>query len=122
GVVLVFAAALSSLNVVFEEGLRGLGESDAVFWGEAVGLVITAASLALLLPSLGIMGAGLASIFGYFSTFIALLRRLHRTTGCSVSELLVLKRYDCEVLFRKNRTVWAAIRLNRKLQRVDGYE
>jgi O-antigen/teichoic acid export membrane protein len=101
GTVLVVAAAISGLNIVMEEGLRGLGEPSSVFWGETAGLVITIGSLAFLLPRFGILGAGLASVLGYLGTSGILLVRACVKTGFPLSEMLILKSQDLELLTSK---------------------
>lgn len=101
GTVLVFAAAISGLNIVMEEGLRGLGEPSSVFWGETAGLVITIGSLAFLLPRFGILGAGIASVLGYLGTLCILLVRACLKTGFSLSEMLVFQAKDFTLLVRK---------------------
>lgn len=86
--ILIFAAVICALNIIFEESLRGLGDTRGVFWGETVGVGITVLSLALLLPRLGIIGAGVASIFGYGTTCAVLVVRICGATGFSLVSLL----------------------------------
>ncbi len=88
GFVLILAALVCGLNTIFEESLRGLGDTSGVFWGEAIGLAATAVSLALLLRPMGIMGAGIASVLGYAVTCAVLIYRVCGSTGCSLSRLL----------------------------------
>jgi O-antigen/teichoic acid export membrane protein len=102
-IVLVFAAVISGMNVVCEEGLRGIGETPIVFWGEAAGLLITALALAILLRPLGIMGAGIASVTGYLATLVFLLIRICNRTSQSMRDLLVLKSDDLNLIFQKIR-------------------
>jgi O-antigen/teichoic acid export membrane protein len=100
-VVLVFAAGISGMNVVFEEGLRGLGEPASVFWGEATGLLVTAIALFFLLRAFGIMGAGVASVLGYLATSFFLLVGIRRSTGLSFEQLLLLKNGDLKIIVEK---------------------
>jgi O-antigen/teichoic acid export membrane protein len=85
--VLVVAAMISGMNTLAEEGLRGLGEPGSALAAELSGLAITAISLALLLKPLGIMGAAIASVAGYATTFSVALYRGTRATGASLSAL-----------------------------------
>jgi O-antigen/teichoic acid export membrane protein len=94
GVVLVFAAAVLGMNIVFEEGLRGLGYTALVLWAELTGLVVTIASIAALLRPLGIMGAGIASVLGYSTTCIVLLLGICRKTHSTLADVLLLNRSD----------------------------
>jgi antigen flippase len=86
--VLIFAAVICALNIIFEESLRGLGDTRGVFWGEGCGLAITVLSLVLLLKPLGIVGAGVASILGYGTTCAVLIVRICGATGFSLVGLL----------------------------------
>lgn len=101
GVVLVFAAGILGMNIVLEESLRGLGEPSIVFWGEAVGLVVTAGMLVALLRPMGIMGAGIASVLGYASSGLVLLSGVRRRTHHSLAEVLVLNSFDLKRILEK---------------------
>lgn len=103
--VLVFAAAISGMNIIFEEGLRGLGQTKIVFWSEMVGLLATIGLLTALLRPLGIMGAGIASIVGYSVTFILLSFHANRTLGGSIADSLVLKAHDYHLIVEKLSTI-----------------
>ncbi len=85
--VLVLAAAVAGINMILEEGLRGLGDPKSVLIGEGVGLAFTATALALLLRRFGIMGAAVASIVGYSAITIALVIRVRRLTGIRIATL-----------------------------------
>lgn len=86
--ILIVAAMICGLNIIFEESLRGLGDTQGVFWGEGCGLAITVLSLVLLLKPLGIVGAGVASILGYGTTCAVLIVRICGATGFSLVGLL----------------------------------
>jgi O-antigen/teichoic acid export membrane protein len=86
--VLVVAGAISAFNLVTEEGLKGLGCPSAVMWAEFGGLVVTAVSLWLMLRPLEIMGAALASLFGYSAVAILLIACERSLTGYSLASLL----------------------------------
>jgi O-antigen/teichoic acid export membrane protein len=98
---LVTAAGISAMNTVFEEGLRGIAQTSAVMYGEGVGLVITVISLLLLLPPLGILGAGIASIVGSSATAAVLITTLCRKADLSVGEILLIKRRDVGLVLDK---------------------
>jgi O-antigen/teichoic acid export membrane protein len=86
-VVLVVAAMISGMNSLTEEGLRGLGKPGSALAAELSGLVVTAVSLAVLLRPMGIMGAAIASVAGYTTTFAVALYRSIRATGASLAAL-----------------------------------
>jgi O-antigen/teichoic acid export membrane protein len=79
---------LAGLNMVLEEGLRGLGQPASVMWAEFGGLAVTAMALFLLLPSLKIMGAAIASLLGYTTVGVLLIAQARRLTGYSAGTLL----------------------------------
>jgi O-antigen/teichoic acid export membrane protein len=70
--VLVAANAFVMTNMVLEEGLRGLGDTRTILRAELLGFVATILSLGVFLPSLGIMGAAVASVAGYAVVTLAL--------------------------------------------------
>ena len=76
--ILVGAYAIATTNGVLEDGLRGLGDPRAILHAELLGLVVTAASLALLLGPLGIVGAAVASVVGYAAVTAGLAMALRR--------------------------------------------
>ena len=86
--ILIFAAVICALNIIFEESLSGLGDTRAIFWGETVGVGMTVLALALLLPRFGIIGAGIASILGYGTTCTVLIIRICGATSFSLASLL----------------------------------
>jgi O-antigen/teichoic acid export membrane protein len=82
--ILVAAGGILSVNSILEEGLRGLGMTRAILWGESAGLVITVIGLIFLLPPLEIVGAAIASLAGYCVTGLTLLVQLQRISGRSI--------------------------------------
>lgn len=99
--VLAFATAISGVNIVLEEGARGLAHTATVFWAEAAGLVLTALTLLALLPHFGIFGAGLASVLGYSGTTIILIASLHTKIGIPLRVLLIPRRDEIKELWRR---------------------
>lgn len=108
--VLVLAAAIAGINLVLEEGLRGLGKPEAVPLAECGGLVVTVAALLLLLRPLGIMGAALASVFGYGAVTILLVVQVRRLTGYSLSSFLRPTRQDVYLGWQQSWTLIASVR------------
>ena len=86
--VLVPAAAVFGVNFVLQEGLRGLGHPYAVLKAEVGGVAVTAATLAVALRPMGIMGAALASLFGYATVCGILFASTRRLTCLPLSELV----------------------------------
>jgi O-antigen/teichoic acid export membrane protein len=80
--ILVGASAIATMNGVLEDGIRGLGDPRAILRAELLGLLATAASLALLLGPLRIVGAAIASVVGYAAVMggLAVSLRRHEVT------------------------------------------
>ncbi len=81
--VMVVVSTIQGLNLLIEEGLRGLGYPASAMWAELCGLVVTASLLAFLLIPMGIMGAALASLFGYTVVTACLVFQAKGITGQS---------------------------------------
>lgn len=71
--IMVGASAIAAVNMVLEEGLRGLGRPVIVLWAELCGLAVTVVALLILLRPLGIVGAALASVCGYSAVLVTLV-------------------------------------------------
>ena len=96
--VLVVAAAISNINIILEEGIRGYGQPKHILKAELCGLLITAISLLIFLRPLRIMGAALASLFGYSITTIVMLVKISHTTGYPISSLIWPNKSDINML------------------------
>jgi O-antigen/teichoic acid export membrane protein len=87
--VLVPAAAVLGVNLVLQEGLRGMGRPYAALRAELTGLAATAIALTMMLRPMGIMGAAIASLLGYSTVTLVLVRNARRYAGTPVSALLL---------------------------------
>lgn len=72
-IVLVVASVPSGMNYILSDSLRGLNRPLEPAIAEGVGLLMTGLGLAILLPILGIVGAAIASLLSYFTTFVVLV-------------------------------------------------
>jgi O-antigen/teichoic acid export membrane protein len=79
--VLLLAAVILSTNLVLGATLAGLGRPLDQGIGELVALAGTAASLAVLLPRLGLLGAAIASVIAYAMSMAWMVRRLRARLG-----------------------------------------
>lgn len=79
-IVLVAASVASGMNYVVSDSLRGLNRPLGPAIAEGVGLLMTGLSLAMLLPILGIVGAAIASLLSYLTTFIVLVILLQQAS------------------------------------------
>jgi O-antigen/teichoic acid export membrane protein len=100
-VVLVSAAGVLGLNLVLQEGLRGLGRPYAVLRAELAGLVVTAATLVTTLRPMGIMGAAIASLLGYSTVLGVLLINSRRYAGVALRELLLPKLTEIRLILER---------------------
>jgi O-antigen/teichoic acid export membrane protein len=76
--ILVVAGAIGNLNMTLEDCLRGLGRPRQVLAAEVLGMIVTVALLWLLLPSLNIFGAALASLVAYAAITLRLAYAIRR--------------------------------------------
>jgi len=83
------AAGVLGINLVLQEGLRGMGHPYAPLQAELAGLAVTAVALALMLRPMGIMGAAIASLLGYSTVNAVLVINARRYTGTSLRDLLL---------------------------------
>lgn len=88
GRVLLVAGVVFGLNRVLEALLQGIGRPLESSVGEGVALAVTAAGLAALLPTLGIMGAGVTSLLAYSASAAFMVRRVSRALEVSPGTLL----------------------------------
>jgi O-antigen/teichoic acid export membrane protein len=96
--VLVPAAGVLGITLVLQEGLRGLGQPYAVLKTELAGLAATALGLATMLRPMGIVGAALASLFGYSVTMGAAMLSVRRNAGIGPADLLLPKIGDIQTV------------------------
>jgi O-antigen/teichoic acid export membrane protein len=87
--VLLIAAVALSMNRAMAACAKALDRPLDSGISEMLGLVVTTVSLALLLPSLGIMGAAVASLLAYGAGMAWMLRRTTRALGMSVASVFL---------------------------------
>jgi len=92
--VLVPAACVLGLNLVLQEGLRGMGQPYAALQAELTGLGMTTLALVALLRPMGIIGASIASLLGYSTVTLVLLINARHYAGTSASNLLLPRRAE----------------------------
>jgi O-antigen/teichoic acid export membrane protein len=86
-ILMVGAVALTT-NRALEAVLRGVGRPLEAGVAELIALGATAIGLAALLPTLGILGAGIASVIAYLVSMAWMTRRATRALGISATRLL----------------------------------
>jgi len=88
GRVLLVAGVVFGLNRVLEALLQAVGRPLESSIGEGVALAVTAAGLAVLLPTLGIMGAGVTSLIAYTASSAFMVRRAAKALDLPALSLL----------------------------------
>jgi O-antigen/teichoic acid export membrane protein len=104
--ILTPTAGILGLNLVLQEGLRGMGRPYAVFRAELAGLAVTGVALLALLRSMGIIGAAIASLLGYSTVTVFLLKNARRYTGMSLTVLLIPRITELRERFSKPLAIW----------------
>jgi O-antigen/teichoic acid export membrane protein len=90
--ILLVAAIVLSTNRVLSSSLTGLGRPLDAGIAESVALVATFVGLAALLPALGLLGAGIASLIAYSASSSWMVWRTTSALGLSATELLLPRR------------------------------
>jgi O-antigen/teichoic acid export membrane protein len=98
--VLLVAGVILSTNRTLGAILKGLGRPLDAGMAEFVALGFTVVALAALLPTLGLMGAAVASVVAYGVSLSWMFRRVARALDVPVSELARLRRNDLSALRR----------------------
>jgi O-antigen/teichoic acid export membrane protein len=88
GRVLLVAGIVFALNRVLEALLQAAGRPLESSIGEGLALAVTAAGLAVLLPAMGIMGAGVTSLLAYGASSAFMVRRAAKALEVPASSLL----------------------------------
>lgn len=70
-VVMGLAGAVTALNAVGAECLRGMGRPRATLLAECAGLLVTVVTLPVLIMTAGIVGAAIASLLSYLAILVA---------------------------------------------------
>jgi O-antigen/teichoic acid export membrane protein len=86
--VLLVASIALGTGRVLEAVLKGVNRPLHAGLAEGAGLIVTAAGLAALLPTLGLMGAAITSLAAYSVTACVALNLANRALGTTGAELL----------------------------------
>ena len=105
--VLMVAAVVLSVNRVLGACLRALGRPLDAGIPELLALAVTVGGLAVLLPTLGIMGAGIVSVLAYAVSTGWMLRRVAKALDVPVVSILFVDRAGVR---RLAQLVWPAHR------------
>lgn len=86
--IMVIAGVFWGLNLVLEDGLRGLGQPNLILFAEVSGVIISIIGLIIMLPKFGIMGAAMASLFASCSITVVLIFWVQKITREKVSAII----------------------------------
>jgi O-antigen/teichoic acid export membrane protein len=93
-IVLTVSSAAAGVSTILEEGFRGLGRPEILFWSEgAAGVTIVLLFAAFGTP-FGVKGIAIAHTAGAVMSTAVLLTSMRRVTGCSLGRLCVPMRAD----------------------------
>jgi O-antigen/teichoic acid export membrane protein len=99
--VLLVAAVLLSVNRALGACLRALGRPLDAGIPEFLALGVTVVGLAVLLPFLGMMGAGIVSLLAYAVSTGWMLRRVAKVLDMPVWSLVLIDRADLHTLVQQ---------------------
>ncbi len=88
GRILLVAAVVYAINRTLEAVLQGLGRPLDAGIGEGAAVVLTAAGLAVLLPTLELTGAAIASLLAYSASGALMVHRTARALGVRAREIV----------------------------------
>ncbi len=88
--IMVAAGAITGINAVGGECLRGLGRPRGVLVAECAGLAVTCVAVPVLIPLWGIVGASTASLASYSIIFLVQRRLLSANADAGTDSSLVL--------------------------------
>lgn len=98
--VLLVAAVLLAAGRVLGAVLKAVDRPLDAGVAELLGLGVTVAALAILLPGLGLLGAGLASLLAYAVATVWMARRAGRSLELPIAAFVLPRRQDVGPAFR----------------------
>ncbi len=110
--ILLVASVVLSVNRAIESVLIGIGRPADAAKAEILTLPVTAVGLIVLLPLIGLVGAGWTSLVAYLTAFVLMSRRAAAALDTPRRQLLVPGRSDLAELVRR-------VRLHRAVARED---
>lgn len=86
-----------TLKTMLTTYMRASNRMRVVTWSEGVGIVVTVVSLAILLPTLGLVGAAIAQLLAFTIPALLMAFLVRRTTGLSLKKLFLFEKRDWQV-------------------------
>jgi O-antigen/teichoic acid export membrane protein len=88
------------MTEILSTAFLGIDRPDITSKGELVGLAVTVAALAALLPRYGVLGAAVASLLAYGSIHVYLAQQARVIIGTDLKSLCIPTRDDLAALRR----------------------
>lgn len=101
--ILLVASVVLSVNRAIESVLIGIGRPADAAKAEILTLPVTATGLIVLLPMIGLVGAGWTSLAAYLTAFVLMSRRAATALGTTQRQLLLPGRTDVFKLIQRVR-------------------
>ena len=108
--ILLVASVVLSVNRAIESVLIGIGRPADAAKAEILTLPVTAIGLIVLVPLIGLAGAGWTSLVAYLMAFVLMTRRAAAALGTTRRQLLLPGRQDLAELVARVRLYRAAAR------------
>ena len=105
-VLLVPAATVLGMNEILLTAFRGAGRPELGSQAQVIGLVVTVAALAALMPAYGVYGAAAASLLAYGASHLYLTRLAVVVFGTDLQSLCIPTRNDLAAV----RDAWLSAR------------
>lgn len=105
-ILLVPATAVLGMNEILMTAFRGTGRPEVGSVAQVIGLVVTVAALAALMPRYGVYGAATASLLAYGSSHLYMLRQAFVIFGTDVRSLWIPTHEDVAAV----RAAWMTAR------------
>jgi antigen flippase len=112
--ILIGASIISGMNIILEEGLRGLASTWAIFFSEGLGLIATGISLIYFLPRYGIVGAAIGSVLGYSVTAVALSFQVLRSLRTPWVSFFMPRRDDFNYFWNQTAALFGRLTIRRQ--------
>lgn len=101
--ILLVAAVVLSVNRAIESMLVGIGRPGQAARAELLSIPVTLVGLVVLLPTIGLVGAGWASLVAYLTAFALMSRSASAALELPLRRLLVPARTDVVMIVRRLR-------------------
>ena len=100
--VLILSSIFANMKYLYTEVLRGLELPKHPMFAELLGLVVSGMLFFMLIPLIGVVGVAVASLVGYFATFVFLFHRIGKLLSLSITDLIIPQLGDAIYIYNKS--------------------